>query len=233
MPDGFCVSTHAFRRVVAEAPPIGAHLDRLSRVEAGDHAAIRTLSAEVRRVIEGAAVPDELAAEIGAALARLGEPVACAVRSSATAEDLPTASFAGQQDSYLNIAGLAEILLHVRRCWASLFTERAVIYRCRNGFDHRKVRMAVVVQRMVFPDAAGMLFTADPVTSNRKVATVEAGWGSASRSSPVWWPATSTRSATTRSSPRRSPPSRGSSRRRRAAAPGTCPSSRGGSGGRC
>ncbi|GAA4905492.1 rifamycin-inactivating phosphotransferase [Nonomuraea thailandensis] len=177
VPDGFCVSTHAFRRVVAEAPPIGAHLDRLSRVEAGDHAAIRTLSAEVRRVIEGAAVPDELAAEIGAALARLGEPVACAVRSSATAEDLPTASFAGQQDSYLNIAGLAEILLHVRRCWASLFTERAVIYRCRNGFDHRKVRMAVVVQRMVFPDAAGMLFTADPVTSNRKVATVEAGWG--------------------------------------------------------
>jgi pyruvate,water dikinase len=177
VPDGFCVTTDAFQRVVAAAPSIDAQLGALSRVRPDDHAAIRTLSAEIRHVIEGVTVPDDLAAEIGAALARLGEAASCAVRSSATAEDLPTASFAGQQDSYLNIAGLAEILRHVRRCWASLFTERAVTYRCRNGFDHRKVRMAVVVQRMVFPDAAGILFTADPVTSNRKVATVEAGWG--------------------------------------------------------
>ena len=103
--------------------------------------------------------------------------VAYAVRSSATAEDLPTASFAGQQDTYLNIAGPAAILAHVSRCWASLFTERAVTYRLRSGFDHRKVSMAVVVQQMVFPDAAGILFTADPVTSNRKIASVEASFG--------------------------------------------------------
>ncbi|MEV0830572.1 rifamycin-inactivating phosphotransferase [Nonomuraea rubra] len=177
VPDGFCVTTAAFQRVMAGVPSLDARLDLLSRVEPDDHTAIRTLSAEVRHAIEGAEMPGEVAEAIGAALARLGEQDSYAVRSSATAEDLPGASFAGQQDSYLNIAGPAEILRHVRHCWASLFTERAVTYRCRNGFDHRKVRMAVVVQRMVFPDAAGILFTADPVTSNRKIATVEAAWG--------------------------------------------------------
>ncbi|WP_446678529.1 rifamycin-inactivating phosphotransferase [Actinoallomurus acaciae] len=175
VPAGFCVTTNAFQQVVA--PSLDARLGLLSRVEPDDRAAIRTLSAEVRRVVEGVTMPDDLVAAIGESLARLGEHASYAVRSSATAEDLPTASFAGQQDSYLNIVGPAAILRHVRRCWASLFTERAVTYRRRNGFDHRKVRMAVVVQRMVFPDAAGMLFTADPVTSNRKIATVEAGWG--------------------------------------------------------
>ena len=133
--------------------------------------------AEIRRTIEGIAIPDDLAAAITRSLARLGEQAAYAVRSSATAEDLPTASFAGQQDTYLNVVGPAAILQHVSRCWASLFTERAVTYRLRNGFDHRKVHMAVVVQQMVFPQAAGILFTADPVTSNRKVASVEAGFG--------------------------------------------------------
>ena len=112
-----------------------------------------------------------------ASVARLGGQAAYAVRSSATAEDLPTASFAGQQDTYLNVVGPAAVLGHVSRCWASLFTERAVTYRLRNGFDHRKVQMAVVVQRMVFPQAAGVLFTADPVTSNRKVVSIEASFG--------------------------------------------------------
>ncbi|HWI65247.1 MAG TPA: rifamycin-inactivating phosphotransferase, partial [Symbiobacteriaceae bacterium] len=93
------------------------------------------------------------------------------------AEDLPTASFAGQQDTYLNVVGPAAILRCVSRCWASLFTERAVTYRLRNGFDHRKVHMAVVVQQMVFPQASGILFTADPVTSSRKVTSVEAIFG--------------------------------------------------------
>jgi rifampicin phosphotransferase len=90
---------------------------------------------------------------------------------------LPAASFAGQQDTYLNVVGPAAILQHVSRCWASLFTERAVTYRLRNGFDQRQVHMAVVVQQMVFPQVAGILFTADPVTSNRKVASVEASFG--------------------------------------------------------
>ena len=177
VPGGFCVTTDAFRRIMAQAPSIEDRLDRLSRVDPDDREAIRTLSAELRRIIEGIAVPGELAAAITRALARLGERAAYAVRSSATAEDLPTASFAGQQDSYLNVVGPTAILQHVSRCWASLFTERAVTYRRRNGIDHRTVQMAVVVQRMVFPDAAGVLFTADPVTGNRKVATVDAGFG--------------------------------------------------------
>ncbi|MFE9145438.1 rifamycin-inactivating phosphotransferase [Streptomyces tubercidicus] len=177
VPAGFCVTTDAFRRIMAEAPSMGDLLDRLSRLSPDDREAIRTLSAEIRRTIEGIAIPDDLAATITRALARLGAQPACAVRSSATAEDLPTASFAGQQDTYLNVVGPTAILRHISRCWASLFTERAVTYRRRNGIDHRTVHMAVVVQQMVFPHAAGILFTADPVTGNRKAATVDAGFG--------------------------------------------------------
>ena len=177
VPAGFCVTTDAFRRIMAQAPPIDERLDRLSRLNPDDRGAIRTLSAEIRRTLEGIPIPDDLAEAITLALARLGEQAAYAVRSSATAEDLPTASFAGQQDTYLNIVGPVAILQHISRCWASLFTERAVTYRLRNGFDHRKVQMAVVVQQMVFPEAAGILFTADPVTSNRKVVSVEATFG--------------------------------------------------------
>ena len=177
VPAGFCVTTDAFQRIMAEAPSIDDRLDRLSRLKPDDREAIRALSAEIRRTLEGIAIPDDLAAEITRPLARLGEQAAYAVRSSATAEDMPTASFAGQQDTYLNVVGPAAILQHVSRCWASLFTERAVTYRLHSGFDHRKVHMAVVVQQMVFPQAAGVLFTADPVTSNRKVASVEASFG--------------------------------------------------------
>jgi phosphoenolpyruvate synthase/pyruvate phosphate dikinase len=177
VPAGFCVTTDAFQRVMQDAPSIGDQLDRLSRLNPDDREAIRADSAEVRRTLEGIVVPDDVAAAITSALARLGERAAYAVRSSATAEDLPGASFAGQQDTYLNVVGPAAILQHVSRCWASLFTERAVTYRLRNGFDHRKVLMAVVVQQMVFPQAAGVLFTADPTTSNRKVTCVEATFG--------------------------------------------------------
>ncbi len=174
VPPGFCVTTDAFQRIMAEAPAID---DRLSHLKPDDREAIRALSADVRRTVEAISMPDDLADAIARSLARLGEQAACAVRSSATAEDLPAASFAGQQDTYLNVVGPAAIPQHVSRCWASLFTERAVTYRLRNGFDHGKVHMAVVVQQMVFPRAAGILFTADPVTGNRKVASVEASFG--------------------------------------------------------
>jgi pyruvate,water dikinase len=177
VPAGFCVTTDAFRRIMAEAPSIDDRLDRLSRLSPDDREAIRALSTEIRQTLEGVAIPYDLAAAVTDALARLGERAAYAVRSSATAEDLPTASFAGQQDTYLNVVGPAAVLQHLSRCWASLFTERAVTYRLRNGFDHRQVHMAVVVQRMVFPHAAGILFTADPVTGNRKVAAVDASFG--------------------------------------------------------
>ncbi|TCB95657.1 phosphoenolpyruvate synthase [Micromonospora zingiberis] len=191
VPAGFCVTTDAFRRIMAEAS-IGDRLDQLSRLNPDDRAAIRTLSAEIRQAIEGIAIPGDLAAAITRAVAYpdsraeqadscavgwFGGQTAYAVRSSATAEDSPTASFAGQHDTYLNVVGASAVLRDVSRCWASLFSERAVTYRLRNGIDHRGVQMAVVVQEMVFSEAAGILFTADPVTGNRKVASVEASFG--------------------------------------------------------
>ncbi len=177
VPPGFCVTTAAFQRIIVDAPSLSARLDRLSRLEPDEREAIRALSAAIRRSIDETSIPGDVAAEITAHLARLGEDAAYAVRSSATAEDLPTASFAGQQDTYLNVVGAAAILRHISRCWASLFTERAVTYRLRNGIDQRKVQMAVVVQRMVLPQVSGILFTADPITGNRKVASVEASFG--------------------------------------------------------
>jgi pyruvate,water dikinase len=177
VPSGFCVTTDAFRRILTTVPRIDGQLGRLSCLDPDDRQAIQTLSAEMRQTVERAAIPDDLAEAITRSVTRLGGQAAYAVRSSATAEDLPTASFAGQQDTYLNVVGPAAVLEHVRRCLASLFTERAVTYRLRNGFDQRKVHMAVVVQRMLFPQAAGILFTADPVTSNRKVVSIEASFG--------------------------------------------------------
>lgn len=177
VPDGFCITTSAFQQVVAEQPWFHDLLERLSRVERGDAASIRTQSAELRGRIAAIDIPDDLVAAIARAHARHGESAAYAVRSSATAEDSPTASFAGQQDTSLNVVGLADVLHHVGRCWASLFNERAVSYRLERGLDHRGARMAVVVQRMVAPRASGILFTADPVGGNRRVACVEASFG--------------------------------------------------------
>jgi pyruvate,water dikinase len=205
VPDGFCISTEAFKRIIGETTSIKELLDQLSLLKVEDlsgrkqsllldHATrnkIRELSGEIRRVIEGVAIPEDISDEITGFLSMLGEKDAYAVRSSATAEDLPTASFAGQQDTYLNIIGKQAILKHISKCWASLFTERAIIYRLQNGFDHHKVHLgcigeqqqdvatslSVVVQKMVFPQAAGILFTADPVTSNRKVLSIDASFG--------------------------------------------------------
>jgi rifampicin phosphotransferase len=174
VPPGFCITTGAFRRTVAQVPSIRAQLDRLSRLKLADRDGMAALSAELRRSIEEIILPGDLVEAIGGALIRCGEELAYAVRSSATAEDSPTASFAGQHDTYLNVCGLEAILRDVRRCWSSLFSERAVTYRLRGGIENRNVQMAVVVQQMVLPVASGILFTADPLTSNRKLAVVEA-----------------------------------------------------------
>jgi phosphoenolpyruvate synthase/pyruvate phosphate dikinase len=171
VPDGFCISAEAFRRILRETPSIDELLDQLSFLTLDDRNRVSELSGKIRRLIEGIAIPTETHEEVARHLSRLGSENAYAVRSSATAEDLPTASFAGQQDTYLNIMGKEVILQHVSKCWASLYTDRAVTYRIQSGFDHRKVALAVVVQKMIFPQAAGILFTADPVTSNRKVSS--------------------------------------------------------------
>ncbi|MDD3268745.1 MAG: phosphoenolpyruvate synthase [Syntrophomonadaceae bacterium] len=177
VPEGFCVTTEAYKRITEDNQELNQLLDQLSLLRPGELEQISRLSAKIRSVIEETAIPKEIEEQIISYITLLGEKNAYAVRSSATAEDLPTASFAGQQDTYLNIIGKDAILKHISRCWASLFTDRAVIYRMQNGFDHCKVYLSVVVQRMVFPQAAGIMFTADPVTSNRKVLSIDAGFG--------------------------------------------------------
>lgn len=177
VPDGFIVTTEAYRQAVGRNETVRKLLERLSKLNVDDREQIGAVSGSIRQAILDIEMPSDAADAVADHLSRHGENQAYAVRSSATAEDLPHASFAGQQDSYLNISGLSGILEHVRRCWASLFTDRAVIYRMRNGFDHRRVQIAVVVQKMVFPDASGVMFTADPVTSNRKVVSIDAVYG--------------------------------------------------------
>ncbi|MEN6327930.1 MAG: phosphoenolpyruvate synthase, partial [Syntrophomonas sp.] len=177
VPEGFCVTTEAYKRIIENNQKFSHLLDQLCLLRLGELEKICQVSAKIRMVIEETAIPKEIKEQIASYITLLGEKNAYAVRSSATAEDLPTASFAGQQDTYLNIIGKDAILKHISRCWASLFTDRAVTYRMQNGFDHRKVYLSVVIQRMVFPYAAGIMFTADPVTSNRKVLSIDAGFG--------------------------------------------------------
>lgn len=174
VPPGFCVTAGAYRRIVTGTPELDSLLDRLAALGPDQREAIGAVSAQIRQVIEQIPVPEDLATAVRDALARIRARDGYAVRSSATAEDLPTASFAGQHDSFPGIDGEPAVLEHIRRCWASLFTERAVLYRRRNGFDHRRVQMAVVVQAMMHPTASGVLFTADPVTAHRRTAVVEA-----------------------------------------------------------
>ena len=177
VPEGFCVTTEAYKKITENIEELNGLLDELSQIRVEDREKVSEVSKKIRMVIERVAIPKDIEEEITIFLAKFGENNAYAVRSSATAEDLPTASFAGQQDTYLNIIGREAILKHISKCWASLFTERAVTYRIQNGFDHHKVQLSVVVQKMVFPEAAGILFTADPVTSNRKVLSIDASFG--------------------------------------------------------
>ncbi|HEX6342748.1 PEP/pyruvate-binding domain-containing protein [Umezawaea sp.] len=166
VPPGFCVTTEAYRQVAEDAD--------LAALLEGDHG---DLAATARDLLLAAPMPDGVRDALLAGYAGLGQDVPVAVRSSATAEDLPFASFAGQQDTYLNVVGQDAVVDAVRRCWASLWTDRAVAYRESNGIDHRAVRLAVVVQEMVQSAVAGVLFTANPVTGRRGEAVVDAGPG--------------------------------------------------------
>nr|WP_067055338.1 phosphoenolpyruvate synthase [Mucilaginibacter sp. L294] len=177
VPGGFCVTTKAYKKITENNHELNGVLDKLMHLKAEDRENISEFGAKIRMVIESTPIPDDIAEEVVNYLTKFDEKDAFAVRSSATAEDLPTASFAGQQDTYLNIIGKKAILKHISKCWASLFTDRAIIYRLKNGFDHRKVHLSVIIQQMVFPQAAGILFTADPITGNRKVLSIDASFG--------------------------------------------------------
>lgn len=177
VPEGFCITTEAYKRIVASNPQFNALIDELSFLKVNDREKIGELSKRIREVIKELYISTDILEEVAKYVLKLGEKSAYAVRSSATAEDLPLASFAGQQDTYLNIMGNGSILKHIRKCWASLYTDRAIIYRIQNNFDHRKVYLSVVIQKMIFPQASGIMFTADPITSNRKVTSIDASFG--------------------------------------------------------
>ncbi|MCA9873857.1 MAG: hypothetical protein KC441_09385 [Anaerolineales bacterium] len=175
VPPGFCLTTAAYRRfLTAAAEDVFAALDSITP---GDLERARAVGQQVRQQLGQLPVPPDVAERVLTAWQDAGEQHAYAVRSSATAEDLPDASFAGQQDTYLNIRGEEALLTAVRDCWVSLFTDRAILYRLQNGFDHRQVALSVVVQRMVLPDVSGILFTADPLTGARHVASIDASYG--------------------------------------------------------
>lgn len=177
VPEGFCVTTVGNQRAIEQNETYHSLLNRLTMLKAEDRDDIAGTSRKIRQIIMEAEIPFDVVKAVTHYLSQFGEEQAYAVRSSATAEDLPHASFAGQQDTYLNIIGKEAILQHIRKCWASLFTDRAVIYRMQHGFDHRQVYLSVIIQRMVFPQASGILFTADPITSNRKLLSIDAGFG--------------------------------------------------------
>ncbi|MGH0948719.1 phosphoenolpyruvate synthase [Bacillus mycoides] len=177
VPEGFCVTTVGYEKAIEQNDELQTLLQQLTKLKIEDRAQIAEISKKIRETIMAVEIPSEVVEAVAHYLSRFGNEHAYAVRSSATAEDLPYASFAGQQDTYLNIIGKEAILQHVRKCWASLFTERAVMYRMQNDFEHNQVSICVVVQKMVFPEASGILFTADPVTSNRKVVSIDASFG--------------------------------------------------------
>lgn len=177
VPEGFCLTTEAYKDTIEHTPQLKTLLDQLALLKIQDVAGVRELSKKIRDAIEAMPIGKDIAEAVANRLAKLGDKDPYAVRSSATAEDLPTASFAGQHDTYLNVIGSEAILKHISKCWASLFTDRAVIYRMQNGFDHRKVSLSVVIQKMIFSQVAGIMFTADPVTSNRKIVSIDASFG--------------------------------------------------------
>ena len=176
VPPGFCLTTEAYRRAVGPAGLEDVHA-ALAATGTNDLAGLATLAARARGLILAVDVPPEIADAVRESYAALGTNVPVAVRSSATAEDLPLASFAGQQDTYLNVVGDDSVLAAVRKCWASLWTDRAVTYRATHGISPSTVALAVVVQSMVDAEVAGVLFTANPVTGRRLEAVIDASPG--------------------------------------------------------
>src|SRR5215208_442650 len=176
VPPGFCVTTAAYE-AVAGGDDLRRILEDLAETRPEDTERLAELAADAHEALLAAPVPPNVIEAIGEAYRALGDSAPVAVRSSATAEDLPSASFAGQQDTYLNVVGEEPLLDAVRRCWASLWTDRAVSYRAANGIDPGGVRLAVAVQRMVEAEVAGVLFTANPLTGKRHQAVIDASPG--------------------------------------------------------
>src|SRR3989344_7439929 len=175
VPDGFVITARAYERFITEACINGKIHKLLAKLDVEDTERLNRTAEEIRKLIMKSHIPKYLIEEIKKQYKPINDFVA--VRSSATAEDLPDASFAGQQDTFLNIKGEKYVLEAVQRCFASLFTPRAIYYREKKNFPHEKVFLAVVIQRMVNADKAGVIFSVNPVTNNRNEIIVEGAYG--------------------------------------------------------
>jgi len=178
VPDGFVVDARTFRDFINSANLKTKIHALLQDLDVENTEELNRVSEEIRKMIREAKMPEDIEREIRKAYKELGNDreVYVAVRSSATAEDLPDASFAGQQDTYLNVKGEEEVVKKVKECWGSLFTPRAIYYRVQKGFKHENVSIAVVVQKMVNSEKSGVMFTSHPVTGERKC-IIEAVFG--------------------------------------------------------
>ncbi len=182
VPPGFAVTTDSYLLFITGAGIKDSIIDRVSDLDSDDVAALNKASADVQKLIKKTAIPEPVARAIEDGYLRLCEKCAVesvpvAVRSSATAEDLPTASFAGQQDTYLWIQGADQVIRKVQNCWASLYTPRAIAYRIKNDFAHDKVLISVGVQKMVNSKAAGVMFTLNPTDGDISKVLIEGNWG--------------------------------------------------------
>jgi len=182
VPPGFCVTAASYLEFLRASKLERPIREQLGGMRPDDREDVKNRSDSIRALLESADIPTSLQEPIAASYRELSgrmgvRDAAVAVRSSATAEDLPGASFAGQQDTYLNVRGEAQLLEHIRRCWGSLWTERAVSYRNKQGFDHARVHLCVVVQAMIESEVAGIMFTANPVSGNRDEMVINASWG--------------------------------------------------------
>ena len=177
VPKAFVVTAQAFRRFLVETGIEDTLFRKLERLDVDDNGALESVSREVQDIVLSVEIPDQIREAIIDAYARMGENgEVVAVRSSATAEDLPEASFAGQQETFLNVLGNDDLLDAVQRCWASLYGARAIYYRAKQGFDDRGVNIAVVVQELIRSEKSGVMFTSHPVTGE-PLTIVEGSWG--------------------------------------------------------
>ncbi|MFA7072751.1 MAG: phosphoenolpyruvate synthase, partial [Methanoculleus sp.] len=177
VPKAFVVTAQAFRRFLVETGIEDTLFRKLERLDVDDNGALESVSREVQDIVLSVEIPDQIREAIIDAYARMGENgEVVAVRSSATAEDLPEASFAGQQETFLNVLGDDDLLDAVQRCWASLYGARAIYYRAKQGFDDRGVNIAVVVQELIRSEKSGVMFTSHPVTGE-PLTIVEGSWG--------------------------------------------------------
>ena len=177
VPDGFAITTLAYKQMVIDTEVKTQINEILNNMDIDDFNSINSCSEQIRVLIEGIPLPDDLISAISSSYASLGDDIEVAVRSSATAEDLPTASFAGQMDSFLYIKGIDNVLTSVKKCLSSVFSSRAISYRHEKNFDHFLVLASITIQKMLDPESAGVMFTLNPVTGTKNEIYIESSWG--------------------------------------------------------